>query len=469
MTRGGSPARAGRDELSPGAWSTTLRARVDWWRADARVEAEASSAADSRPPGSAVPFWALMSFTFILLLAPQTFIPELAPLRIALLAATAAIASYLFDCFIHRRPSFVLTPEMWIAGCLVGWAVLTVPLSYWPGGSLFFLLDFYLKTLAIFWLLGSIVNTVTRLRRVAWGLSVMGVPLAATAIAHFASGAYMEGAHRIVGYNAPLTGNPNDLALMLNLILPLTVALFLIHRRPLVRIALLAIIVLDVVAVVTTFSRAGFVTLATTLGTYLVRLLRRPQRAWAVAALLLVLTSIPLVPPDYFARLQTITDIESDSTGSAQARWNDTLAAIRWVLANPILGSGMGNNAVALNEERGPYWTVIHNVYLQYAVELGIPGLALFLILFVQSVKNATFVQRQSASEPTLGTLFHLAEGIQIGLIAFAVAALFSPVGYHFYFYYLAGLAVALKAVHQAEAGTSSAIGAASSPGRRAP
>ena len=42
--------------------------------------------------------------------------------------------------------------------------------------------------------------------------------------------------------------------------------------------------------------------------------------------------------------------------------------------------------------------------------------------------------------------LFLLAEGIQVSLFAFAIAALFHPVAYHFYFYYIAGLALAARA-----------------------
>lgn len=446
------PAHLARTDLSPAAASASRERRADWWRADPGFDAAIPAAADSRPHGSAVPFGALMTFTFILLLAPQTFIPELASARIALLAALAAIASHLLDCFVHREPIFVATPELRIAGCLVGWALLTAPLSYWPGGSVFFVLDFYLKTLAIFWLLGSIVNSLTRLRRVAWGLSLMGVPLAATAIANFGSGAYMTGANRILGYNAPLTGNPNDLALTLNLFLPMTVALLLIHRRLTVRALLLAIVLLDVVAVVVTFSRAGFVALVTILAAYLGKLLRRPPRAWALAAVVIVLLGIPFLPAGYFDRVATIADIESDPTGSAPARWNDMLVAARWVLDHPIVGAGIGMNGVALNEARGPHWALVHNVYLEYAVELGIPGLVLFLLLLVRSVKNATFVRRQCARLPAFRQQFHLAEGIQVSLLAFAVSAFFHPVAYHFYFYYVAGLAVAIRTLHVTEA-----------------
>jgi len=47
--------------------------------------------------------------------------------------------------------------------------------------------------------------------------------------------------------------------------------------------------------------------------------------------------------------------------------------------------------------------------------------------------------------------LFLLAEGIQVSLAVFAVAALFHPVAYHFYFYYMAGLALAARAACDAE------------------
>lgn len=430
---------------------------VGWWRPDSVVKSSyRSGAVGANQPmvaNSPVPFWGLMTFTFILLLAPQTFLPILGPLRIALLTAAVAITTYLFNRFVHQQPITILTREMWIAACLVGWAILTVPLSYWPGGSISFLLNLYFKALAIFWLLSNLVNTPTRLRLVAWGLSLMTVPLAVSGVNQYLSGNFIAGAkvERIVGYEAPLTGNPNDLALMLNLILPLSVALFLVNRKPMVRAVLLAIIFPNVIAVILTFSRAGFLTLATTFVMYLWRLSRRPERGWALAALVLVLVCVPLLPSSYLDRLSTITDTESDPTGSAQARWNDTVAAMRFVVRNPIIGAGVGMNILALNEERGLFWTFVHNVYLQYAVDLGIPGLALFLLLLVGCLKCAKFVQRRSARVPTFRELFYLAEGIQISLVAFAVAALFHPVGYHFYFYYMAGLAVAVKAVYEAE------------------
>jgi O-antigen ligase len=411
----------------------------------------------ARAAESPMPFWSLMACTFILLLAPQQMIPALAPYRIALLSAAVAVITHVYDRLSRRQPIVNLTREMWITLCLVGLAFMTVPFSYWPSGSLSFLVGVYLKTLTIFWLLSNVVNTLTRLRQVAWGLSLMTVPIALTAVDHFLSGKVVPVAgpfqrvivERVIGYEAPLTGNPNDLGLTLNLFLPICVALFLTNTKLLIRTLLLALIVLDATAIVMTFSRTGFLTLATTVLLYLLKLRARSERVWAWAAVVLAFACIPLLPSGYLDRISTITSIESDPTGSAQERWRDTVAAVDLVSKNPIIGAGIGMNALALNEERGPAWIVIHNVYLEYAVELGIPGLILFLILLARSIKNASFVQQRSAPVPAFRELFYLAEGIQISLIAFAVAALFGPVGYQLYFYYMAGLAVAVKAVYE--------------------
>ena len=423
--------------------------RAAWWRPE-------PPAAEPVAPGSAVSFWALMAFTLVMLLAPQNVWPALATLRLALLTATVAIGAHLLDRFLRGQPLLGFTHEVWITAGIVAWALVTLPLAYWPGGSLSALLDFYLKTLAIFWLLINTVTTLTRLRQVAWALSLMAIPLAASGVHQYLSGNFIaEG--RIRGYSAPLTDNPNDLALALNLILPLTAALLLATRRAMARTLLFAIIVLGVFAVISTFSRGGFLTLATIFLIYLSRLRQHAARGWMWAVLVLVLMCMALLPSGYSERLHTIADFGSDATGSAQLRWNQTVSAVRLVLANPLVGAGIGGNVLALNAERGATWHEVHNVYLEYAVDLGIPGLVLFLLLLGRCIKNAALIQRRSARSPALRELFYLAQGIQISLIGFSVAALFHPVAYHFYFYYVAGLAVALNAVSGTVAPTADA------------
>jgi O-antigen ligase len=394
-----------------------------------------------------------MAFTVIMVLAPQAYLPALRPFRIALLAALVGIAARLADSVLRGRSLTVGGREVAVAAALLAWALATVPLSYWPSGSLSVLTDLYIKTVAIFWLLANAVDTLPRLRQMAWGLTCMAVPLALAGIKNFLSGTFIaagDPVKRIGGYEAGLTANPNDLALMLNTVLPLTVALLVASRSVLVRAVLAGIAILQVTTVIVTFSRSGFVTLAAICAVYLWRLIRRGRVAWAAAVLVAVLVAVAAAPTGHLSRLATITDIESDPTGSAQARWRDTVAATQFVMAHPLFGAGLGMNTLALNEVRGPAWTMVHNVYLEYAADLGLPGLALFLLLMLSCLKRVRSVRRRAAGRE----LATLSEGIEVALLGFAAAAFFYPVGYHFYFYYLAGLAVAAGALCDAGPGS---------------
>jgi len=103
-------------------------------------------------------------------------------------------------------------------------------------------------------------------------------------------------------------------------------------------------------------------------------------------------------------------------------------------------------NVLVLNELRGETWTAVHNVYLQILVELGLPGLLLFLLLYGRCFRATGNALRSEEADRSTG-LFHIAEGLRVSLIAFGVAAMFHPVAYHFYFYIFAGLAIAAEAI----------------------
>lgn len=398
---------------------------------------------------SELPFRGLLAFTIILLLAPQTLFPVLAPFRIAWIAMMVSVSSLVFTRMSAGRPIIRFSSGSNYLLLLVAWSILTIPLSYWPGGSISFLTSTYLKTVVLFILLANVVNTLEKLTRIAWALVIIAIPLSMTTVLHFLSGVVREG-ERVVGYNAGLTNNPNDLALMLNLILPFCIALFLYKRRTGIRLLLAMIIGLMVAAVVTTFSRAGFLALAFIFLIYIWRLRTRPERNIIPVFLILCILALPFVPSSYYDRLSTITDIDADVTNSAQIRLRDTITAITYVAQHPLIGSGVGLNVLAMNELRGETWTQIHNIYLCYAVELGLPGLILFLIFFWQCIKN-TREALESSQKYGLKKLFLISEAIMVSLFVFAIEGFFHPSAYQFNFYYIAGLAVALKTVLETE------------------
>ena len=426
----------------------TLDATPTWWRPEAGRRTS---------PDGGVAFAALVAFTGILFLSPQAWFPVLQNFRIALLAAGLAIVAHLLERTLHRQPVGPLHPEFVIALALVGWAALTAPLSYWPGGSVAELIDPFLKAVAFFWLIGTLVTTQRRLRLFMWALVLCSIPLSVSAVQHYRAGDFLitpaASVQRITGFNdggSGLAGNPNDLALVLNLMIPLAAALFAAERALAARAVAALALLLAVAGVVVTFSRAGFVALATIGLLSLVAMVSRaPAGALAVVLGLVVITP-SVLPPGYTQRLTTITDISSDPTGSAQGRWTDLIVAADLAARNPVIGVGLGQNLLALNRERGPTWREVHNVYLQYAVDLGVPGLLLFLWLFVAVFRSARRVRRLSIRAPALNEVGVVAQAVQIALCAFAVAALFYPAAYHFYFFLIAGLALAVTNVCRA-------------------
>jgi O-antigen ligase len=402
-----------------------------------------------------VAFNALVAFTGILLLAPQTVIPALKTLRIALAAGGLAIAAHVVDATLRRRPVLPACPEVVTALALLIWAVLTLPFSYWPGGSVALLSDQYLKALVFFWLIAALVTSRARLRIFGWALVLCSIPLALTALMHFGSGTYVTGSAaplQRIGGIAGITGNPNDLALTLNLVIPITGALFFTSRGLLSRTVAVASLLLSVPAVIVTFSRAGFLTICAIAIASVWCFVKRRAPAPAAAVLIIACGVLPFLPAGYLERLNTITDIDSDRTGSATGRWGDYQLSVRLVAQNPIVGVGLGQDILALDQIRlRPTWRNVHNAYLEYAIDLGVPGLLMFLALLVASLRSARLVELRASREPALADLSIIASGVRIALLAFLVAAFFYPVAYQFYFFCVAGLAVALKRVCRSE------------------
>jgi O-antigen ligase len=425
----------------------------NWWKPDPPPVRVVDTEADA---GSRIAFWGLVAFTVILLLSPQTWFPALKIVRIAFLAAGLAGVVHIIEATARRRPIVLPSVESGLALALLTWAMLTTPYSVWVGGSLKLLTDQYIKVFVFFWLIGTLVTTRERLRTVAWALALCAIPLAGVAVQHYLSGDFLNtgtsNVKRIAGYTG-LSGNPNDLALTLNLIIPIAGVLLFTSKGIGARLAAGGALLLAVPAVVLTFSRAGFLTLGAIVILALFWLARRRAAGLAIAVVIAVCAAIPFLPAGYMDRLNTITDISADRTGSAQGRWKDFQVAIEVVAEHPIMGVGLGQDILALNEARGQKtWRSVHNAFLEYAVDLGLPGLFLFVALLVAAFRSTQLVVRYARTRPEFTDLGTFGIGIQIALVAFAVAACFHPIAYQFYFFCVAGLAVSLKTACRNEA-----------------
>src|SRR6266487_3547850 len=103
-------------------------------------------------PGTEAPlaFKALLCLTFIIYIAPQIIFPVLQPLHLALVSALFAIGSYLAFVLTSGTRLTVMRPDVKLILGLFALAVISVPMSEWPGGSFNLLTTEYYKLLELF-------------------------------------------------------------------------------------------------------------------------------------------------------------------------------------------------------------------------------------------------------------------------------------------------------------------------------
>lgn len=388
-----------------------------------------------------VPFWGLMMFTFVLFVAPQSFVPGLGALMPAKLAMAVAIVAYLVS---GRR--FPVTPTVQWGIAFVAFAIISIPMGFWPGGSIDVFFDLLGKSLVVFLLIASVVDTPRRLKILMTSMIGFGMVAAVYAILQYRSGDLDPTGQRIAGFQSPLATNPNDLALTLNILLGLGLGLLPIVRGGWRRLLLLGAMAILMAGIVATFSRGGFLTLGVVGVIWAVRAARtRGIQAIAGVALVAIVLAFA-VPSEYVGRLTTIFDSDADETGSSSERWEVMGTALGYIGERPLFGFGLGNSRHVTVVRGGPDREA-HNAYLKAGAELGVGGMVVYTLFVGSAFVAARRVRRRLMRHPDGVETAHLAGGVEMAVVAFAVGALFSPVPYHFYFYYPAGLAVALTAM----------------------
>lgn len=396
-----------------------------------------------QPVRKSMPFSGLMLFTFVLFVAPQNLIPALEPLMLAKIAVAFAAIGYLLSRAMTSRPLTVMTAPVKWALVLAMLGVLSIPAGYWPGGSFNVYTELFGKSLVIFLLIANVVDTQERFRIFVGSMIAWGAFASAHAVVNYLTGRLDVTGERIAGYESPLAINPNDLALTMNILIALGIGLLPVLRSQVKRTLLLGAMAVMVAGVVVSFSRSGFITLGVIGAVWAARRLReRGGRALPSIALVVLVFGIA-VPAGYSDRLSTIVETDKDATGSADERWQTMMLAIGFIAERPVLGYGLGNNS-HLSYDRTGLAREAHNAYLKLGAELGVAALVVYVVFLGSALAAARAVRKFFRLREEGWELGRLAGGVELALVAFAVGALFSPVPYHFYGYYPAGLAVAI-------------------------
>ncbi|MDZ7370283.1 MAG: O-antigen ligase family protein [candidate division KSB1 bacterium] len=187
-------------------------------------------------------------------------------------------------------------------------------------------------------------------------------------------------------------GNPNHLARYQGFVLPLAMVIALTERRRgMYRLALLASLI-GILGILATMTRSAWLGLAISTAATLFLLMRRRLFTMRAAARIGIFCLIGLALFIIFYR-PIVDRLFGPDNGSAQTRITTSKVALAILKDYPIFGCGINNYGTLLDE----YWLAedvftrkapVHNNYLIYAVELGLVGLAAYVMLLTAAGKR---------------------------------------------------------------------------------
>lgn len=412
--------------------------------------------------------WTLV-FTAVLFFRPQDVYPPLGALHLAELSAIAGLISLFMGRLARRQPLSRVTPELIGVFALGAVILLTAPFSIWFGGAVHAFTDQYVKVTLVYLLAVNVLDSPKRVERLTWVLVLVLGYIAFRAVLDYARGVNMIArGTRVVGTVGGLVGNPNDLALHMVVALPL--ALFMAMRPDaavLKRLTAAFCGVCMMGGVVASGSRGGFLGLVVTI-IALAAFAARRRPGLVMAGVLAVMCALPVLPDQYWRRIESITDPSKDDYQSSTARRELFSEAFDAFLENPLTGVGAGQFDNYKPQERKEAWHETHNIWLQVAADLGILGVIALTFLVARAfsavwqtrrllarVRRAAAAARRptatgkviagtpvvSADEEAL--LDAHSAAMASTLIGFFVCAFFASVAYNWTFYYLIILAAA--------------------------
>jgi O-antigen ligase len=390
---------------------------------------------------------------------PNDWVPSLRTFPFAKVAAFFAIAGFLSTLALRGKQMLEpITRSRELKGLVVLFLYMwfTIPTAIWRGGSFQVLISDYWKVIAMTLLISATAISISRLRKLLYLSTASMTLMCALAIHSYWLGELASG--RVEGPLQGVFANPNELALNTVVLMPICIALMLLANNPFSRLCWAAGVAIMGLGIVVTFSRGGFLALVAA-GLVIVwefGLKGRRASIFALAGVSVLLVVAWLVPAGYGVRLKTITNPETDETGSAQQREFLLRRSLEVTLQRPLLGVGPGNFP-----EASGVWRGAHNTYTQLSAEAGIPALLLFLWIFRRTFAR---INRTIPLAAHNRQVHLLAQGMRASLVAMAVGAFFYDGAYHFFFYFPIAYTVVLSRIAEQDPDSAEL---ASSPARK--
>ena len=392
------------------------------------------------PRGHTVAYAGLILFTALLYLRPNDLLP-IGTFPIVKIMTIGTLAAFFVERLLMGGPLSVMPRPFKYLLALAVMTILSIPFGLDPSASFTGFTDVFVKTLLVFLLMINVVTSFRRLRLMMEVTVLSAAFVAVMSLSNFIQGKNLVAGTRAAGAVGGIFDNPNDLALAMNVLLPLAIGLGLSRPSPFSKLLYLGCAALFAATAAVTHSRAGFVTIVVAGVFLLVKVGRRYPAAWAVGALAAA-AIFASSPGRVFTLFEGSGSTES-AAGSAIARWALVKRSIEVAGANPIrwmFGVGIGNFGIVSIHDQ-----VNHNAFLEVFNEVGLPAMICYTLFLFSVFRITGVISERYRKARGHRQVWLTATTIQTSLVAYAVGSSFASVAFLWYVYYPAAFAVCLQ------------------------
>lgn len=339
--------------------------------------------------------------------------------------AAATLAGFVFSR--DRRP-FVWAREYVVLGLLWVWFGISSVVAMYPEAAWDKFLEFS-KILAMALLVVPFCQDRKRLRTFVF---VVGASIGFYGVKGGLFVLGSGGGWMVLGPRGSFFESNTELALVLNMALPILFYLAKEETRRWLRFTLWGSFGLTMVAVPFTYSRGGVVGLAVVLMVLFMKARRR--LLFVPVALVGLLVFSQLAPQQWVDRMQTLETYQEDE--SANLRFMSWRMAMMIAADHPLVGGGFrvfvhrATYDIYMPEYPRGFGHDAHSIYFNLLGEHGWIGLGLFVILVVMSMFRLYGIRRLARSHPELAWAANYAHMIQASLATYLMTGAFLSAAY---------------------------------------
>ena len=393
------------------------------------------------------PFYGLVVFTNLAYMRTHDLGWGVArTLRLSFYVAIFFLLGYFLN---HKGRKFIPSIKIYLMVILISLVFLSVALNFYPDREVESFAWRRVVELAKIFLVCSItpalVNSPKRLRILFWTIAL------SLGFYAFKNGVFgLLGARADRGPGGMIEDN-NAFALALCMNFPFLFYLGKDEKNPTVKRIFLGLSFLNVIAVMITFSRGGFITMAVVFMLLI----------WKSSHRFLVPILIPLgffafflmAPASYIERIKGITTAAQEDP-SAQGRLFAWKAGYRMVRAKPVIGVGYENFVpmyIYYRSSPDERPRVAHNTYVQMAAETGLPTFVVFLGIILLTFLSIRRVRRKAKKAFGDSWFIRYADCIEVSILGYMAGGMFLNEAHFDLFYTLVALMIALETILEKE------------------